>query len=64
MLALNVPKGCSGNIQCSFMFQRTGNLRAMGEIQIISVLMPLICTLLALDGLGTKKKVLLTLRFG
>jgi len=63
VLALNVPKGCSGNIQCSFMFQRTGNLRAMGEIQNISVLMPLICTLLALDGLGTKEKSIAYLAF-
>ena len=63
MLALNVPKGCSGNIQCSFMFQRTGNVRALGKIQIISVLMPLICTLLALDGLGTKEKSIAYLAF-
>jgi len=45
------------------MFQRTGQVRGMGRIQIISVLMPLICTLLALNGLGAPTKSIAYLSF-
>jgi hypothetical protein len=55
VLCLNIPSGFSSDFQAQFIFQQTGLLHGMGKIQSITVLMPLICTILAWEGLNTNK---------
>jgi hypothetical protein len=51
VLCLNIPSGCSSQFQASFIFQQTGYLHGLGKIQTITVLMPLITTILCKDAL-------------
>jgi hypothetical protein len=50
--------GFTSEFQTQFIFQQTGYLRGIGKIQVITVLMPLICTILAKDANYTSKAYL------
>jgi hypothetical protein len=55
---LNVPSSFSKDFQAQFIFQQTGYLHGMGKIQAISVLMPLICSVLSTEATNTNKAYL------
>ena len=50
---MNIPANCSNQFQAKFMFQQTGYLNGMGKIQTMTVLMSLICTVLASEATNT-----------